>query len=191
MRATYPTARFLGIVAAGDFTGPARELVRGYEIDLFYVPKDKIIKAFVENGLVMDYPDSAPEEYKQRIAAEFEASFTFKGKQAVVSSLTELMGKVMVDSYIDRVRSKLSALPQEIRFVLRHDSAPVVFESLADAAAFLQSPLFEMDTPVESYLYQITYSDGSEFERTALSLDDLKGLHSQITALAEHMNSLR
>lgn len=191
MRATYPTARFLGIVAAGDFTGPARELVRGYEIDLFYVPKDKIIKAFVENGLVMDYPDSAPEEYKQRIAAEFETSFTLKSKQAVVSSLTELMGKVTVDSYVDRVRSKLSALPQEIRFVLRRDSAPVVFESLADATAFLQSPLFEMDTPVESYLYQITYSDGSEFERTALSLDDLKGLHSQITALAEHMNSLR
>jgi hypothetical protein len=27
MRETYPTARFLGIVAAGDFTKPARDLI--------------------------------------------------------------------------------------------------------------------------------------------------------------------
>ena len=37
MRETFPTARFLGIVSAGDFTKPARELVRSREIDLFYV----------------------------------------------------------------------------------------------------------------------------------------------------------
>jgi hypothetical protein len=33
MRETYPTARFLGIVAAGDFTKPARDLIRSREID--------------------------------------------------------------------------------------------------------------------------------------------------------------
>lgn len=190
MSATYPTARFLGIVAAGDFTGPARELVRGYEIDLFYVPKEKVVKAFEENGLIMHYPDASPEDYKQRIAAGFEANFSLEKKQAVVRSLTAFMGKAVVNSYVDRVRSKLSALPQEIRFVLRHDSAPVVFQSLADATAFLQDPLFSMDTPAESYLYQVTYSDGSEFERVAASLDDLRNLHDQISALAEHMNSL-
>jgi len=191
MRAAYPTARFLGVVAAGDFTAPARELVRGYEIDLLYVPKDKIIKAFGEHGLIIDYPDTAPEEDKQQIAAEFAANFTLESKQAIAESLIELMGRVAVDSYIDRVRSKLSALPQEIRFVLRHDSTPIVFESLADATAFLQNPLFEMATPIESYLYQVTYSDGSEFERTEMSPDGLRDLHSQITALAEHMSNLK
>jgi hypothetical protein len=57
MRETYPTARFLGIVSAGDFTKPARDLVRSREIDLFYVPKEKIVNAFHSCGLTMDYPD--------------------------------------------------------------------------------------------------------------------------------------
>ena len=35
MRIVYPTARFLGIISAGDFTEPARDLVRSRDIDLF------------------------------------------------------------------------------------------------------------------------------------------------------------
>ncbi len=46
MRDTYPTARFLGIVAGGDFTGPASTLAQSRRIDLFCVPKTKIISAF-------------------------------------------------------------------------------------------------------------------------------------------------
>jgi len=64
MRETYPTARFLGIVSAGDFTKPARELVRSRDIDLFYVPKEKIVNAFDSCGLIMDYPDKLPEDEK-------------------------------------------------------------------------------------------------------------------------------
>jgi hypothetical protein len=192
MRATYPTARFLGIIAAGHFTGPARDLVRSQDIDLFYVPKDKVVRAFRDNGLLMDYPDKAPEVDKRRIAAAFESGFSPEGKkETIVDSLIDLMGKAVVDSYTDRVRAKLSALPQEFRFALRHDSAPVVFESLPEATAFLQDPTFAMAAPVESYLYQIIYSDGSEFEETAVSLDELRALHGQIAALAEHMNILK
>jgi len=39
MSFVHPTARFLGIVAAGDFTQPARQLVLSRGIDLFYIPK--------------------------------------------------------------------------------------------------------------------------------------------------------
>jgi hypothetical protein len=48
-----------------------------------------------------------------------------------------------------------------------------------------------MVDPQKIYLYQITYSDGSEFERTVMSIDELRDLHGQITALAEHINRLR
>ena len=190
MRMTYPTARFLGIVSGGDFTRPARELVRSREIHLFYVPKQKIIKAFEEHQLIMDYPDKADEEQKQQMASEFEANFSTEKKKAVANSLIELIGKATVESYIAGVRSQLSALPQEIRFILRQDSAPVVFDSIDEATEFLISPDFAMVPQRVSYVYQITYSDGSEFEQTALSLDELRALHHQITALAEHMNSL-
>lgn len=190
MRATYPTARFLGIVAAGDFTTPARELILSRNIDLFYVPKEKLVNAFIENKLTMDYPDRSSEEEKQLIATAFEERFSQEAKKAVAESLSTLLGKATIKSYVDRVRSKLSALPQEIRLVLRQDSLPMVFETIQEASVFLQEPQFPLANANDSYLYQITYSDGSEFERLAMSLLELKELHGQITLLAEHMNKL-
>ncbi|HAI68765.1 MAG TPA: hypothetical protein DCM38_04920 [Gammaproteobacteria bacterium] len=190
MRETYPTARFLGIVAAGDFTKPARDLIRSREIDLFYVPKDKIIKAFSENGLIMDYPDNSTENEKWRIVSIFEKTFTSEKKEQVQHSLITQLGTPTINSYVDRVRAALSALPQEIRFILRHDSTPLIFESLAEASQFLNQPNFRMGKPQKSYLYQITFSDGSEFEKTVASLEMLKHLHKQIELLASHLNKI-
>jgi hypothetical protein len=190
MRTTYPTARFLGIVSAGDFTEPARELVRSRDIDLFYVPKEKIIKAFSKNGLVMDYPDDTTEAEKARIASEFERVFTQEKQVDVANSLIDLIGKVAVTSYVDRVKARLSALPQEVRLILRHESTPLVFRSLNEVSSFLFEPSFQMDNPRESFLYQITYSDGTEFEQSVDSFDGLRILHSQIQRLSEHMEHL-
>jgi hypothetical protein len=92
---------------------------------------------------------------------------------------------------VDRVRSALGALPQEIRFIARRDSAPVVLESIAEASAFLASPRFDFPDSAESFVYQITYTDGSEFERAGLSLDGLKELHRQMERLADHISSLQ
>ncbi|MCI5177895.1 MAG: hypothetical protein D3911_00975 [Candidatus Electrothrix sp. AW3_4] len=190
MRETYPTARFLGIVAAGDFSRPARALVRSRKIDLFYVPKEKIITAFSECGLIIDYPDRLAESKKAELVETFVALFTTEKKKAVQKALHRLLGQATITSYVDRVKASLSALPQEIRLVLRQDSMPVCFESVASATAFLQAPKFEMTSPLESYLYQITYSDGSEFEQSVSSLEELKMLHAQIERLTLHMNRL-
>src|SRR5579872_2832310 len=57
MRDVHPTARFLGIVAGGDFTAPGRALVQNRQIDLFYIPKAKIVAAFQGHGQQIDYPD--------------------------------------------------------------------------------------------------------------------------------------
>ena len=190
MRETYPTARFLGIVSAGDFTKPARELVRSRDIDIFYVPKEKIVNAFDSCGLIMDYPDKLPEAEKANIVEKFDKHFTVSKKKAVQKSLIKLVGQATIESYVDRVRATLSALPQEIRFILRHESMPIAFESVAAATDFLKSPNFKMISPIESYLYQVTYSDGSEFEKSVDDLGELRKLHGQIVILTEHMNKL-
>jgi len=88
------------------------------------------------------------------------------------------------------VKACLSALPQEIRLVLRQDSKPVCFESVSAATIFLLCQRFEMTCPLESYLYQVTYSDGSEFEQSVAGLDELQALHTQIDRLTRHMNEL-
>ncbi|MCI5168710.1 MAG: hypothetical protein D3903_22095 [Candidatus Electrothrix sp. GM3_4] len=190
MRETYPTAIFLGIVAAGDFTRPARALVRSRKIDLFYVPKEKIVTAFAECGLIMDYPDRLAESEKADLVETFTSFFTVDKKREVQETLRRLLGRATIMSYVDRVKATLSALPQEIRLVLRQDSMPVCFESVASATVFLQAPKFEMTSPLESYLYQVTYSDGSEFEQSVSSLEELRTLHSQIEHLTYHMNAL-
>lgn len=191
MWSTYPTARFLGIVAAGDFTSPARELVLSTGIDLFFIPKEKIIDAFTAHKLVIDYPDKAPEEEKARLVSDFDKQFTTEKKQAVAATLIDLVGAAAVGSYTDRVRARLSALPQEIRLILRHDSTPLVFSSVSEVTDFLKTPKFSMDQPTESYLYQATYSDGTEFELEVESIEAIKELHEQIRLLADHVTKLR
>jgi len=190
MRAVYPTARFLGIVSSRDFTEPARDLVRSKDIDLFYVPKNKVVEAFEINGLKIDYPDSTSEIEKLRLASEFGGNFTTEKREAIASTLRELVGNVVVSSYVDRVRAKLSALPQEIRLVLRHEAPPLIFRSVSEVSTFLEKPIFHMGEPRTSYLYEITYSDGSEFEQITDSLENLKALHEQICQLSEHISGL-
>jgi len=190
MRETYPTARFLGVVWAGDLTDPAREFVRTRDIDLFYAPKQKVIEAFSINGIAIDYSDTASEEAKQPIASAFETRITSRKRRAVARTLVNLIGKPAIDSYVDRVRARLSALPQEIRLILRHESAPIVFKSLDAVSDFLRDPIFRMDEPQANYIYEVTYSDGTEFERNVASIEALKELHAQVEALAAHVGNL-
>jgi len=164
--------------------------VRSRDIDLFYVPKIKVIEAFSSNGLVMDYEDKSREEDKSRLAQDFEKGFTPAVRKAVASTLIDLIGPTAVHSYIDRVRARLSALPQEIRLVLRHESAPLVFSSVMEVTHFLGQPDFQMIQHVESYVYEMTYSDGTVFERTVTSIEDLRTLHDQIQVLSEHVSHL-
>jgi len=190
MRETYPTARFLGVVWAGDLTDRAREFVRTRDIDLFYAPKQKVIDAFSNNRIAIDYSDTASEEAKQVIGSAFETRFTPRKRRAVAHTLVELIGKAAIDSYVDRVRARLSALPQEIRLILRNESAPLVFKSLDEVSDFFKEPTFRMDDPQASYIYEVTYSDGTEFERNVPSVEALKELHAQVEALAVHVSNL-
>ena len=190
MSLVHPTARFLGIVAAGDFTQPAHHLVLSRGIDLFYVPKDKVIASFAAIGMQVDYPDKAPEDEKQRLVREFEGALTNRAKRKAADKLRALLGKPAIDTYVDRVRAARGAIPQEIRFFARHDSAPRIFETIPGATEFLKSPDFDFGNPAETYLYQITYSNGAEFERQVDSLEGLRRLHEQTDLLAAHMASL-
>jgi hypothetical protein len=191
MRDVHPTARFLGIVAGGDFTAPARTLVQNRRIDLFYVPKAKIVSAFEKNGLQIDYPDRLPEAEKAKLADAFETGLTPTKKTETAATLRELIGEVSLDTYVDRVRAALGALPQEIRIIAQRESKPEVFETIAEATSFLQDPEFDFSTVVENFVYEITYTDGTEFERMLDTIDEVKALHREIERLAAHMMELK
>lgn len=192
MRHAYPTARFLGIVGSGDFTKPARELIRSREIDLFYVPKQKVIEAFASLEMMMDYHDKAGEKIKEELSANFAAKLTADAKTLAATKLRDLMTKTVIAGYIDRVKSNLSALPQEIRIILHLKSKAVTFETVDDAHVFLTAspPQFDISEPTSGYTYQVTYSDGMEFSREVDTIEDLTALNANIKRLADHMQKL-
>lgn len=191
MRDVHPTARFLGILAGGDFTAPARTLVQNRQIDLFYIPKSKIISAFEKHALQIEYPDKLPEMEKAKLADAFVDSLNEEKKQSAAATLQQLVGEVSLDSYADRMRGALGALPQEIRILAQRQSKPEVFETITDATAFLQNPKFDFSNLVENFIYEITYTDGTEFERMLATIEEVKTLHQDLERLAIHMGSLK
>lgn len=192
MRSTYPTARFLGIVASGAFTGPARELVKSRNINLFYVPKAKVVEAFKALALEMDYDDKAREEAKAAIANAFERQLTEDMKRRAAQKLRELIGETALQSYMSSVEAALSSPPMEFRIVGHRLSKPMVFEAVDDVSRFLSTstPAFDFDNAGESFSYQVSFSDGAEFEKQLESVDEMNALHRQIARLAEHMTQV-
>jgi hypothetical protein len=191
MRHAHPTARYVGMVVSGDFTAPAREFVRSREVDLFYIPKNKVVASFENIGTRIDYADKSSEEEKRRIAREFGIRWNEKTKKAAARQLRELLGEADIRGYTDRVRASLGALPQEVRVIAQESSAPRIFATIPEASAFLANPDFDFSSRTRSYVYEVTYSDGAEFERGVETLGALRELHSQLEALAAHMVALR
>jgi hypothetical protein len=191
MRHVYPTARFLGIIASGDFTKPARELINSRNIDLFYISKQMVIRTFADLGMVMDYADKSPEAEKLRIGESFKRALTDERKREAAVRLRGLLGQVAVTGYVDKVYGALSALPVEICFIAQNNSARAEFGSIAAATEFLKNPQFNFSSATQSFIYRIVYSDGYDFERSVESLGGLRELHNEIVVLENHLAALR
>lgn len=190
MRNTYPTARFVSILALGDFTAPAKQYVSSRDIKLFYIPKAKAVEAFKKNNLIIDYPDKMVEPEKLKLVEKFEKDFTEKAKSAVEKALKESVGLSSFKAYQDDFNAALSALPQEIRIVRSLHSVPVVFTNIRDAAEFLKTPTFGDDVDSTTYHYYVQYSDGSDFDRELGTIEEVRALNEQLAVLANHMERL-
>lgn len=104
--------------------------------------------------------------------------------------MKKVIGKATIQSYKSKISSSLSALPQEIRFQEANKSEYQSFESIKKATEFLRDPEFEYKEGDESYIYEITYSDGYEFSREVDSLTKLRELHTELVKLINHMEKI-
>lgn len=189
MRDTYPTARMLAIAACGEFTAPAREYVRTRIVELFFIPKSKILEAFRMVGMNIDYPDTLSEDGKQEIVAKLITALTPEKERDAASALRVLAGERTFESFKSRITASLSALPQEIRIVESAHSDAAAFKNVEDASSFLDNPRFNHSRSDITYKYSITYSDGFEFSRSLDNLDEVRNLHSQVDTLVRHIHS--
>lgn len=193
MRETYPTARLLAIAACGEFTEPAKTYVKSRDVQLFFVPKLHVVGAFRSSGIEIDYPDKLAEVQKARIADRvFEQMQVPGAAAAVAANLRQITGAPAFDSFAHSVISALSARPQEIRIVEEHHSEPVCFDNVEDASLFIENPEFSHlgERGTASYVYEISYSDGTEFSRELPAIADLRELHNNLLQLVHHMEEI-
>lgn len=192
MRSTYPTARFLAIAACGEFTEPARDYVRTREVELFYISKANIVKAFEKLDLIIDYPDSMPEGDKLKLVNKLDQALTVDAKIAAFEELKKTVGKSSFRAFQSNIASSLSAMPQEIRLFVLTRTGPVVFQTTDEVKNFLYSDIdwSELGDAECEYVYDVIYTDGSEFSVTASGIEELKELHEQVETLQRHMSSL-
>ncbi|KQI67604.1 hypothetical protein AN189_14935 [Loktanella sp. 3ANDIMAR09] len=192
MRSTYPTARFLAIAACGEFTEPARDYVRTREVELFYISKVNIVKAFEKLGLIIDYPDSMSEADKLGLVNKLDELLTTDAKNAAFEELKKTVGLGSFRAFQTKISSSLSAMPQEIRLFVLTRTGPVVFQTTDEVRKFLYSDIdwSELGDAECEYVYDVIYTDGSEFSVTASGIDELKELHDQVETLQRHMSNL-
>lgn len=191
MRSAYPTARFLSIAACGEFTNPARDYVRTRNVDLFYIPKNRIVEAFQANDLVIDYNDQVPERDKAFLVAKLIEKFNGDIPRDVSISLNDVCGKAVTEGYKDRIRSALSALPVEIRIIEAQVSTTQNFNSIEAVNDFLKNPKFDYDDPSRTYKYVVSYSDGSCFETDFLSLFKITEIHNMTSDYVKHIGDIK
>ena len=162
MRDTYPTARVLGIISAGDFTQPAQELVHSRAIDLFYIPKAKICKAWQECDVEMDYDDSASETVKAAIADEAEKKLTSRKQKEIYKALVKLVGKSVFDSYIQRIVAGVAAVPIEYHITPVFIGQEIIFDNFEDAEGYLTKKHRNEEPKSTTLLYRygVVFSDG-------------------------------
>jgi len=192
MRSTYPTARLLAIAACGEFTEPARDYVRSRNVELFFLPKEKIMAAFKAHGLEIDYPDSLSEKEKQKLVKAVELRFSKTLAARVTSSLHEICGRSTFTAFQDKITGSLSAQPQQIRVYMLTRSEPAIFDNIKEACRFLASPrqTFDMGKGVSKFDYEVVFSDGSEFSRGDCDFETVRKTNLQLAVLVEHIKAI-
>lgn len=187
LKDTYPTARVLGIISAGDFTQPAKDLIISRGIDLFYVEKENIINAWYNNGITVDYPDNSSEAQKSKIAknviSELKKDNTLYKK--ITESLIDIIHKKSIDSYILKLKSKIGTIPQKYSIEIQSKSSPIHFKNYKEVDNFLSKKEPELANYKTSqyYSYKVDFFDGTDFYRDNLSWKEIVTLHNDIKIL--------
>ena len=194
MRDTYPTARVLGIVSAGDFTKPAQEYVQSRRIDLFFIPKDNILQAWAKSGITIDYPDGAQEKDKLEIVTQAQQKLKEANKeQEIANHLKETCGAAVFTAFKNRLKAQLSAVPINYGITNVYQEQKIVFSNHQEVEDYLTQFSHEQSLDLSSMkhqiIYEATYSDGT-FERSNLNLQEALQLHEEVGFVTKYFEKI-
>ncbi|MEO0683614.1 MAG: hypothetical protein AAFY76_00855 [Cyanobacteria bacterium J06649_11] len=193
LKYTYPTLRVIGIISAGDFTKPAKELVYSRGVDLFYVDKKNIIDAWMNCGLVVDYPDRSSEEEKSKLTKLVTDKINSEPTtlKKVADELVRLVTPATIKGYKDRLIASIGSTPQRFVIQIQTKSLPIEFSSHEDANDFFEAEEPNMVDVADSqtYSYQVHFFNGDEFQRENLEWSEIRELHNDLRDLVLHLQS--
>lgn len=191
LKYTYPTARVLGIISAGDFTKPAKNLVKSRGVDLFYVDKENIVSAWKKNGLTIDYPDKSSEEIKSKLAKDVVEAIRMDKSilKKIAKDLVKLINPKTIESYQKRLVANIGAIPQRFSIQIQRKSAPIEFQTYKEVDRFLKraEPKIEQFEVYQLYSYHVQFFNGDEFQRENLDWKEIKELHNSLRELISHL----
>tara|TARA_B100001250_G_scaffold338254_1_gene305285 strand:- start:921 stop:1862 length:942 start_codon:yes stop_codon:yes gene_type:complete len=196
MRDTFPTARFLGIISAGDFTEPAIDLVKSKSIDLFPIPKKQIIKSWERHNLSIDYADDLPEEEKSILVNNISNKLQESKElyESISNELISLIGVEVLINYKNRVKNSISAPPLSFEITPIYTGEKQEFLEYETILEYLKSlensispKLEEMEKKV---IYKIIYGDGSIFIRENISINSAQELHKSVGIVQKHFKEI-
>jgi hypothetical protein len=195
MRDTYPTARVLGIVSAGDFTLPAQQYVKSRNIDLFFIPKDNIVNAWRKAGVEMDYLDGASEVAKSKLAMSAQVELLNNNKEKeIAKNLYEMCGEEVFTSYKNRLKACISSVPISFGFTSVYHGERVTFNDYVKAKDYLSNFVITEKVETENFdhkiIYEAVFSDGAIFERDNLGVADALVIHEQVGIVADYFKKL-
>jgi hypothetical protein len=191
MGETYPTARILGILAAGDFTIPARDFIQSRGIDLFYIPKSHIYEAWAKEGIPMIYEDKASEETKNEIAKYAIERVNKQSKKAIFNNLVSSIGQSVFDSYVNKIKAGIAAIPIEYKITSVFVGEIMTFSNFEAVVDYINSSndLDRANVSELLFRYVAIFSDGKLFERLDLTADEALVLHNSVGEVAKYFDA--
>ena len=195
MRITYPTARILGIISAGDFTRPAQELVKSRNIDLFYIPKTCIMEAWKKSGINIDYPDNATEESKLKIVNNADMSLSERKKHEIFNNLLSIVGETVFLSYIKRITAGIASVPIEYKITTILKDKGKIFTEYEEAKNYLEDSIentlkIGYSDVTRFFEYEAVFSDGNIFERDNLTSLEVLEIHRNVGEVAKYFTRI-
>lgn len=160
---------------------------------MFYIGKDKIITAWAESGVVIDYADRLAEEAKRAIVHAAIAKIDDDPDllARIAAATLGKIGAAEIKAFENRVAGRIGATPQQYRiFVIDHQAHS--FGTRADVDQFIDGsePVTDEREAVRAYAYEVIFGDGDLFTRDGLDWLGVRELHSQLDRLVEHMQGV-
>ena len=155
---------FLGVILAGEFTGPSLEQFKSHSFNVLYCPYQTIVQAFKNAGADVSFGEGTSDQEMQSKVDAFEK--LSKRKRSRIAEQIRILNAERFTEFFDRLKTSLSRRIDRV-FVLPLSGASQWFYTVQDAINFISS--YNQSAPSYSFVryeLNVRYSNNDEIRAT-------------------------